>query len=127
MYTVSKQKFCLNLPYVGHETDKIRRELLSLLSSYFPQVQPIFYFRCNFTLGSFFRLRDSPDPIWCVAQLCDRCQLSYIGSALLFRCPGELCNIRESLSVLSYLSQNPQNHQLGIIAMQPIMHGLDSK
>ena len=52
MYTVSKQKLYLNLPYVGHHTDKIRRELLSLLSRYFPQIQPIFYFDCNITLGS---------------------------------------------------------------------------
>ena len=27
MYTVSKQKLYLNLPYVGHQTDKIRRTL----------------------------------------------------------------------------------------------------
>ena len=42
MYTVSKQKLYLNLPYEGHLTYKIRRELLSLLSRYFPQIQPIF-------------------------------------------------------------------------------------
>ena len=55
MYTVLKQKLYLNLPYVGHLTDKIKRELLALLSRYFPQIQPIFYFCCNFTSGSFFR------------------------------------------------------------------------
>ena len=38
MYTVLKQKLYLNLPYVGHQTDKIRHELLALLSRYFPQI-----------------------------------------------------------------------------------------
>ena len=74
----------LNLPYAGHQTDKIRRELLSLLSRYFVQIQPMFYFRCDFTSGSFFRFRDSPEPTMrrsvVYKYACDSCRLSYIDS-----------------------------------------------
>ena len=54
-YDVSKQPVYIKLPFIGEQTSKLLIELRTLLSLYFPQVNPLFCFTHNHTIGSYFK------------------------------------------------------------------------
>lgn len=85
--TVPKQNVYMNLPLLGYQNNKMKLEVQSLIEKYFPQVSPSFYFRNLHKIGSFFRIKDSPDMLMRSSVIyeykCDCCQQSYIGSTTL--------------------------------------------
>ena len=90
--TVNKLKIYLSLPFLGQNSDNLSRELRSLLNHYFPFLDPIFYFRSHNKIGSWFCLKDRPNPAMrsnvIYQYKCD-CDQSYIGSTtvqLFIRC-----------------------------------------
>ena len=65
----------------------MREELLDIIGKFYPQIDPKFYFRHIFTIGSFFK-RHTPSDMLVRSSLiykytCDCCQQSYIGSTSL--------------------------------------------
>ena len=87
IHTVAKHKIYVNIPYIGVQSEKLQSDLRNLLSTYYPQIQTCFYFKNNFTIGSFFKRHDSPDVLLrsCVIYKyeCHCCQQCYIGSSSL--------------------------------------------
>ena len=85
--TVPRHKIFINLPYIGFQTTKMQGDIRSLLSSFFPQIQPNFYYNNNFKIGSFFSKYRSPDLLLRSSVIyqyeCHCCQQCYIGSTQL--------------------------------------------
>jgi hypothetical protein len=85
--TASKDRIYLQLPFIGSKTTKMKNELQLLLTRFFPQCHPFFYFRSSCKIGSFFPRGDQPEvPMRShvvYKYTCDCCQQSYIGSTML--------------------------------------------
>ena len=83
--TVEKDLKYIKLPYVGHTSYDIRKQLQNILRQSFPQVNFQFVFTNPFTIGSLFRKR-------CLLPVelnsgivykftCSQCALRYVGSS----------------------------------------------
>ena len=75
------------LPFIGSSTTAMRNELLEILGKFHPQINPKFYFRKGFTIGTFFK-KHYPTDMFVRSSViyqytCDCCQQSYIGSTAL--------------------------------------------
>ena len=85
--TVQKQSVFVSIPYIGTDSAKLRSEILSLLSKFYPQIQPKLYFKNNFKIGSFFRKCNVQAPMLQSSVVykytCDLCEEVYIGSTKL--------------------------------------------
>ena len=80
----SRQPFYCSLPFFGPQTDRLKNELDSMFTKYFPTIKfkPIFV--NNYTVSSFFRFKDSL-PIMSRSSvvylfLCPHCGDRYVGS-----------------------------------------------
>ena len=82
-HTVPKLKQYFSLPYLGHQSTLLSKELRELITEFFPQLSANFFYRCDRKLGSFFNLKDRPDVFMrsniIYNYTCD-CSQSYIGS-----------------------------------------------
>ena len=52
--TAPRQILYLELPFIGHATTQLRKELLLLINRFSPHTDPKLYFRNNFSIGSIF-------------------------------------------------------------------------
>ena len=57
-FDVPKMKMYLELPYIGIKTEKMIRELRNMIFTYYPHVNPIFFFKCELKIRSLFPLKD---------------------------------------------------------------------
>ena len=84
--TVEKDKVFVKLPYCGNQSFKIRRNLTELLMKFYPQIKIQIVFTNNFSVSSFFHLKDKmPDRLrssLVYKYQCDRCNSVYIGKTL---------------------------------------------
>ena len=83
--TVEKEIKYVKLPYVGHFSYTIRKNLQNILKHSFPQMDFRFVFTNSFTIGSFFK-KSSTLPVElssCIVYLftCPQCNLRYVGSS----------------------------------------------
>jgi len=95
--TVRRQDVYLELPWIGKQSKKMRTDLQQLFSSFYPQLKPNFYYRNNFSIGSFFRNSDRKEALMqshvVYKYTCHCCQQCYIGSTsvqLFKRCAQHL-------------------------------------
>ena len=85
--TVLKQTFYAQLPFIGTDGAQMPKALLDIIGKFYPQIDPKFSFRHNFTIGSFFK-RHTPSDMLVRSSLiykytCDCCQQSHISSTFL--------------------------------------------
>ena len=84
--TVKKDKIFVKLPYYGNQSFKIKRNLRELLLKFYPQINIQIIFSNNFSISSFFRLKDKiPDRLrssLIYKYQCDRCNSVYIGKTI---------------------------------------------
>jgi hypothetical protein len=85
--TVPKLNIYLNLPDIGYLNDKLKQDMQNVIEKYFYQIRPQFYFKNNFRIGTFFRIKESVEDArvtsYIYKYLCDCCQQSYLGSSSL--------------------------------------------
>ena len=86
--TVNKELLYLGLPFIGVQTGKLVSELNAIVTKFYPQIQPKFYFRNSNSIGSYFKRNlKMPDIMSRTSVVykynCDCCQQSYIGSTVL--------------------------------------------
>ena len=81
-YSVPKKPFYFSLPYLGFQSQMIKRQILSL-SKFYPQIKFNIIFRNPNTIGSYFKFKDKiPSPLAsCVIYKysCRQCSAAYIG------------------------------------------------
>ena len=53
--TLLRQTFYAQLPLKAKDRAQMRRELLDIIRKFYPEIDPKFFFRHNFTIGSFFK------------------------------------------------------------------------
>ena len=53
--TILMHAFYAQLPFIGTDNAQMHKELLDIMGKFYPQIDPKFYFRHNFTIGSFLR------------------------------------------------------------------------
>ena len=84
--TVPKNIKYISLPFYGHISFTIRKELTKLLQEYYPQIDFRFIFTNKHTLGSYFHVKDRlPSPLCSniIYQFsCSSCKARYIGSSI---------------------------------------------
>jgi hypothetical protein len=84
---VDRQTCYVQLPFLMHQTSKLKSEVLVLLQKFYPQLETMFYFRNNFTLGGLLKRRDQPNVMMRSSVIyrytCHCCQQCYIGSTSL--------------------------------------------
>ena len=85
-FDVPKDKQYISLPFYGYPSYRIRNKLLSLFRIHFPQVDVKIVLSNNFTIGSFFRVKEHLPTLLCSNVIyryqCDSgdCASSYVGS-----------------------------------------------
>ena len=84
--TVSKLKQYVTLPYFGVQSEKLKHDLCSLVTKFYPHIDMNIVLINKFTIGSFFKYKD---PIPCASQSsvvylfrCASCDASYVGSTI---------------------------------------------
>ena len=87
-HTAHKMDHYTELPFIGSQTKKLIAELRTLLGSFYPQINVNFYFKNNFTIGSYFNKHVGDSSMMMRSSVvypynCDCCQQSYIGSTRL--------------------------------------------
>jgi len=77
----------IGLPYIGQQTSNCRRELMELLSNFYPQLKIRFYYKNNFTIGSVLNSKNVTPMLLRSSVIykysCDCCTQFYIGSTKL--------------------------------------------
>ena len=84
--TAAKNKFYFSIPYFGPQSDQLRREILTLLSKFYPQFDFNVSLANNRKISSFFPFKDRI-PIGMQSGIvynfrCAQCASEYIGSTL---------------------------------------------
>ena len=84
--TVSKFKQYVTLPFFGVQSEKLKDELCSLITKFYPHIDINVVLINKFTIGSFFKYKDR---IPCASQssvvylfCCASCDASYVGSTI---------------------------------------------
>lgn len=82
--TVPKLKQYFVFPFFGVQSEKLKQELTSLLTKFYPHIDPSIILVNRFKIGSFFRFKDRI-PVGCQSSVvynfsCASCDASYIGS-----------------------------------------------
>ena len=82
--TVPKKQVYVSLPYMGNFSASVEKELTTSLAKLYPYAQFNFIFKNPFTLGNFFRFKDSIPNLFRSGIVynftCPRCKLgTYIG------------------------------------------------
>ena len=84
---VDRQSLYLCVPFIGEQTENLINQLSNLITKFYPQIKPLFYFHNNFKIHNF--LKPKCDDSECLRSsviykyICDRCERSYIGSTKL--------------------------------------------
>ena len=82
--TVDRRKVYLSMPYFGTQSDKLKRELETLLSKYFCHLDFKIILFNSFNIGSIFKVKDSLPK--CLRSniiykfSCEQCSSEYVGS-----------------------------------------------
>jgi len=83
-YSPHKEPFYFSLPYFGHQSEKLKIELFSLLSEFYPQCSFNIILTNTFKIGSFFIYKDRLPPrarhSVVYKYCCARCASMYVGS-----------------------------------------------
>jgi hypothetical protein len=83
---VPARDFYLSLPYFGHQSEKLKSELATLLSKYFKEKSFKIILVNSFTIGSFFRFKDRLPRVMQSSLVykycCARCASCYVGSTV---------------------------------------------
>ena len=80
------EDFYISIPFFGHQSEKLKTELLSLLSKFYSNINFKIVLVNNFRIGSFFRYKDripksmQASLIYEFSCVRDRTSVSYIGS-----------------------------------------------
>lgn len=82
--TINKLEKYLVLPYFGEQSIKMQKEVLEVLSKFYPYLNPKIVLRNRLTIGSMFRYKDGL-PKSSISGVvykysCASCQASYVGS-----------------------------------------------
>ena len=84
LITVPKLKKYVTLPYLGYLSIKVKEELTSLFSKFFPHLNIIIIFTNNNSIASFFNAKERLEPLMCSGVVykytCSSCNACYIGS-----------------------------------------------
>ena len=85
-FDVPKLQRYFVIPYFGVESEKLKRELLDILTSFYPYLNPRIIMINTFSIGSFFKYKDRLPKV-CQSSVvyqfcCASCGASYIGSTL---------------------------------------------
>jgi len=83
--TVPKLKKYVSLPFMGYLSVKVKDELNTLFSKFFPHLNVIIIFTNNRSIGSFFRVKEKLEPLLnsgiVYKYTCSSCKACYIGSS----------------------------------------------
>lgn len=78
-----KEEFIINLPFLGNQSNVIKKKLMKLFSDLYPSAKIIFVFSSGIKIGSFFKFKDSvPTHILSLVVYkfsCSGCNATYIG------------------------------------------------
>ena len=80
----NNQKLYFSLPFFGHQSEKLKDDLLNLLRQYFPDYSSNIILVNRFTIGSLFRHKDTLNKGMLSAvvykYVCPACGAQYVGS-----------------------------------------------
>jgi len=84
--TVFTNELFFTIPYFGYQSEKMRKDLLQLLSKFYPKTKFTFILVNNFKIGSFFSYKDRL-PLALRSSLvykfsCAHCASAYVGSTV---------------------------------------------
>ena len=84
--TASKKKMYMSFPYYGYISERLKTEINSVVSKYYPQIELKLIFTNKLSVGSFFRYKESlPAPL-CSSVIytyqCALCNECYTGSTI---------------------------------------------
>ena len=81
---MNNQKLYFSLPFFGHQSEKLKDDLLNLLRQYFPDYSSNIILVNRFTIGSLFRNKDTLNKGMLSAvvykYVCPACGAQYVGS-----------------------------------------------
>jgi hypothetical protein len=81
---VQKKKFYFVLPFFGTQSEKLKKDLVSLLSKYFPQIEFKVILVNKYKIGSIFNFKDRLPKSMLSSIIykhcCARCASEYVGS-----------------------------------------------
>ena len=79
----SKEEFTINLPFLGEQSNIIKKKVTKMFSDFYPSAKIIFVFSSGIKIGSFFKFKDSlPSHILSLVVYkfsCSGCNSTYIG------------------------------------------------
>ena len=82
--SIESRKIYFSMPYFGQQSEKLKTELLFLLSKYFKNVDFNIVLVNSFKVGSFFSYKDRLPKAMCASLVykfsCARCASEYVGS-----------------------------------------------
>ena len=86
IHTVGKKKIYVSFPYYGYVSERLRTEIKSVISGFYPQIDLKLIFTNKLSVGSFFRYKESlPTPL-CSGIIytyqCALCNECYTGSTI---------------------------------------------
>jgi hypothetical protein len=82
-YGPAKERMYIGLPYLGNQTDIIRKKIIKIFKQFVPHKDLIIYFKPGLRVSNFFHIKD-PTPTDSRSSIvykftCTSCQASYIG------------------------------------------------
>jgi len=85
-HTNFNKELFFTVPYFGYQSEKLRKDLLQLLSKFYPRIKFTFILVNNFKIGSFFTYKDRL-PLALRSSLvykfsCAHCASAYVGSTV---------------------------------------------
>lgn len=125
--TVPRKQLYFNLPYLGNQSNIIKRKLKELVRKFYPQLNLIVHFKTTNTIKNYFPYKDKiPSSI--VSNViykyqCRECSASYIGETqkqlkvrvsqhkgISFRNPSTILSTQENSSILNHNLET--NHEI---------------
>ena len=114
--TCSRKPIFIKLEYLGHYSNVLKRKLSSLISKFYPQIDPKFIFSSSNSIGNMFSYKDKLPPLLVSNVIykftCGQCSAAYIGETgkqLKVRvCQHRAVSFRNPMTVLS----NPENSKI---------------
>ena len=84
--TVDKKQMFLSITYFGQQSEKLKLEVTSLVSKFFPHLNLRIILSNKLTIGSFFRFKDKIPAELCHSVVykfrCAQCASEYVGSTI---------------------------------------------
>ena len=119
-FKVPKLERYFVLPYFGEQSLRMQKDVLQILTSFYPYLDPRMVLRNTFTIGSLFRFKDRVPKACCSGVVykfsCSSCGESYIGSTYV-RLRTRVCqhmgiSDRTGRMALSPTSSSVRDHSL---------------